>query len=102
MDESGGHWGRVFAEFYDYVIPYRDRRDVGFFVAMARQAGGPVLELGCGTGRVLIPTARAGVEIVGLDVSAPMLAVCREKLSRKPEEVQARVRLVRADRFDTA
>lgn len=102
MDESGGHWGRVFAEFYDYVIPYRDRQDVAFFVEMAMQAAGPVLELGCGTGRVLIPTARAGVEIVGLDSSAPMLAVCQEKLSREPENVQARVRLVRADRFDTA
>ncbi|HEV2493500.1 MAG TPA: hypothetical protein VG204_10585 [Terriglobia bacterium] len=40
------------AEFYDYVTPYRERQDVAFFVEMARDSGGPVLEIGCGTGRV--------------------------------------------------
>ena len=58
----------VTAEFYDHIVPYRERRDVDFFVEMAKETGGPVLEVGCGTGRVLIPTARAGVEITGLDV----------------------------------
>ncbi|MFQ5855529.1 MAG: class I SAM-dependent methyltransferase [Anaerolineae bacterium] len=98
MDLSGGYeeYGFV-AEYYDHVVPYRDREDVNFFVEMAQQSGGPVLEVGCGTGRVLIPTARAGIEIVGLDLSEPMLTVCREKLSREPEEVQSRVQLVQAD-----
>ena len=63
----------------------------------AREAGGEVLELGCGTGRVLIPTARSGVEITGLDLSPDMLKVCRKKLEAEPEEVRARVRLVEAD-----
>jgi len=51
---------------------------------------------------VLIPTARAGVEIVGMDSSSKMLAVCREKLELEPEEVQSRVRLAKGDmrRFD--
>jgi SAM-dependent methyltransferase len=90
------------AEFYDYIVPYRDRQDVVFFVEMARQAGGPVLEIGCGTGRVLIPTAQAGIEIVGLDLSSSMLSICREKLSHESEEVQSKVCLVEADmrRFD--
>ncbi len=90
------------AEFYDFVVPYRERQDVAFFVEMARDAAGPVLEIGCGTGRVLIPTAQAGVEIVGLDSSSAMLAVCREKLEHEPEEVQSRVRLAKGDmrRFD--
>lgn len=85
------------AEFYDYVVPYRDRQDIGFFIDLARQCGGPVLEIGCGTGRVLLPIARAGLEIVGLDSSAAMLAVCQQKLAREPAEVQARVRLLEAD-----
>jgi SAM-dependent methyltransferase len=85
------------AEFYDHVVPYRNRQDVPFFVEMARQAEGPVLEIGCGTGRVLIPTARAGIEIAGLDLSESMLSLCRNKLEREPEEVQSRVRLVKAD-----
>ncbi|MCI0484037.1 MAG: class I SAM-dependent methyltransferase [candidate division NC10 bacterium] len=98
MDPSGGYAEHTFvAEFYDYVVPYRERQDVPFFVEMAGQAGSPVLELGCGTGRVLIPIARAGVEIVGLDFSPAMLAVCREKLSRETADVQARVQLVHAD-----
>jgi SAM-dependent methyltransferase len=55
------------------------------------------MEIGCGTGRVLIPTARAGVAIVGLDSSASMLAVCREKLAHEPPEVQARTELRQGD-----
>lgn len=85
------------AEFYDHVIPYHFRTDVSFFVEMAQDAGGPVLEVGCGTGRVLIPTARAGIDIVGLDLSTPMLSVCRERLKSEPAEVQDRVELVQGD-----
>lgn len=96
-ESSAGYGQRTFAEFYDYVVSYRDRRDIAFFVEMAKAADGPILELGCGTGRVLIPTARAGIEIVGLDLHAAMLAICREKLSRESPEVRARVQLVEAD-----
>ena len=45
------------ASVYDYVVEYRCRPDVSFFVQQAVQSAGTVLELGCGTGRVLIPTA---------------------------------------------
>lgn len=98
MDPAGGYgeYGFV-AEFYDHVVPYRDRKDVDFFVAMARELGGPVLEVGCGTGRVLLPTARAGFEIVGLDLSEGMLQICRDRILSEPAEVQARVQLVKAD-----
>jgi SAM-dependent methyltransferase len=85
------------AELYDYVVPYRERQDVGFFVEAAKESGGPVLEVGCGTGRVLIPTARAGVEITGLDLSPHMLDVCRGRLKTEPEEVCSKVRVVEAD-----
>jgi SAM-dependent methyltransferase len=86
-----------FAEFYDHVAAYRDRNDVGFFVDLAREAQGPVLEAGCGTGRVLVPTARAGVTIDGLDNSPAMLDVCRTSLEREPADVRARVRIHLAD-----
>ena len=81
----------------DHVVPYRGRQDVTFFVDAARDAGSPVLEVGCGTGRVLIPTARAGLDIVGLDLSPGMLAICRERLGQEPDAVQKRVELVEAD-----
>lgn len=85
------------AEFYDYVVPYRERQDINFFVDLAKASSAPVLEIGCGTGRVMIPTARAGIEIVGLDSSASMLAICREKLTHEPAEVRERIKLVEAD-----
>ena len=91
------HENPFVAEFYDYVVPYRELGDVDFFVAAGEQSGGPVLEIGCGTGRVLIPTARAGVEITGLDSAPSMLAVCRAKLAQEAPAVQARVQLEQGD-----
>jgi SAM-dependent methyltransferase len=85
------------AELYDYVVPYQKRADVRFFVEAAAQAGEPVLEVGCGTGRILIPTARAGVEITGLDLSPDMLAVCREHVKSEPKSVRSKIRLVEGD-----
>lgn len=98
MDPTGGYvdYGFV-AEMYDYVAPYAARRDVNFYAEIARETGGPVLEIGCGTGRVLIPVARTGVEIVGLDLSPYMLATCRQRLAGEPDEVRARVTLVQKD-----
>ena len=101
MDRSGGYEQHDFvAEFYDHVVPYRDRLDIAFFVELAREVGGPVLEVASGTGRVLIPTARAGIEIVGVDISERMLAVCRSRLNAEPPEVRSRVELHRADMCD--
>jgi SAM-dependent methyltransferase len=53
--------------------------DVGFYVEEARRARPPVVELGVGTGRVAIPIAAAGIPVIGVDSSARMLAVCRER-----------------------
>jgi SAM-dependent methyltransferase len=86
-----------FAEFYDSTPLYMERRDIGFYVEEGRASGGPVLELGCGTGRVLLPTAGAGVAITGLDGSANMLERCRAKLAAEPEDVRRRTELVRGD-----
>lgn len=87
----------TFADLYDHVTPYRERPDVAFYAALASEAGGPVLEMGCGTGRVLIPCARGGATMIGADVSAGMLAVCRRKLGAEPPDVRARVEIVAAD-----
>ena len=71
----------LIAGTYDAVYervrdPSGDRE---FYRQFARETGGPVLELGCGTGRTLIPIAGAGIECVGLDASSAMLGVLREK-----------------------
>jgi SAM-dependent methyltransferase len=88
------------AEFYDYVVPYQSRPDVAFFVEAAQASGGPVLEVGCGTGRVLIPTARAGIPIYGIDLSPYMLDVCERRMEQEPLEVQQRIQLDQADMRD--
>jgi SAM-dependent methyltransferase len=93
---SNDDYGLI-ADFYDYVAPYRARQDIDFFVDAARKSGGPVLEVGCGTGRVLIPTARAGTVIVGLDLSSGMMDICRKRLLEEPEAVRSKVRLVQGD-----
>jgi len=54
--------------------------DIGFYVAEARKAGGgPIVELGVGSGRIAVPTALAGVPVIGVDSSEGMLAVCRRR-----------------------
>lgn len=90
------HYARI-ADLYDHVVPYRDRPDVPFFVGMATGARGPVLEVGCGTGRVLIPCARAGVHMVGIDLSVRMIEICHHRLQHESDEVRSRVQLVHDD-----
>lgn len=67
--------------------------DIPFYVERAKGSGGPVLEIGCGTGRVTLPIARAGMETVGLDIAPSMLRRLREKAV----EEGLKVRLVEAD-----
>jgi SAM-dependent methyltransferase len=101
LSNYGGYQDQDFiAELYDAVYENRNQRDVQFFVDCALGAGGPVLELGCGTGRVLIPTALAGCRITGLDISPFMLAKCRAKLASQSPEVRQRVRLVQGNMVD--
>ena len=82
---------------YDHLGLVKSRADVGFYVELALRSGGPVLELGCGTGAVLLPIARAGVDVVGVDAASPMLDSCRAKLVLEPQRVRRHVELVRAD-----
>jgi SAM-dependent methyltransferase len=97
MDTGGYQSDPFVAQLYDQFVPYRERPDLDFFVQEGVESGGPVLEIGCGTGRVLLPTARAGMTITGLDISTYMLDVCRQALKAEPPDVQERVSLVEGD-----
>ena len=94
-------WGyedlEVTAEFYDITYDYIRRKDIDFFVEYSRRTSGRTLELGCGTGRILIPTAVAGCGITGLDISQHMLRKCQEKLDKQPTNIQERVRLIQGN-----
>jgi SAM-dependent methyltransferase len=76
-DLSGSPYDAI-AELYD---PWSRSvtEDVPFYVAEAVTSGGPVVELGVGTGRIAVPTAAAGVRVIGVDSSAGMLDVCRRR-----------------------
>ena len=92
---DGSHGWDTYAPFYDWENARTlGRRDVGFWRRLAATRGGPVLELGCGTGRVLVPVAKTGVAIAGVDRSAPMLLRARRRLRGARG---ARAALVRAD-----
>jgi SAM-dependent methyltransferase len=89
-----------FGLLYDSVPLYAARQDVGFYLEEAKAAGGNVLEVGCGTGRILLRIARAGCAITGIDGSKHMLERCHAKLSAEPAAVQARVKLALHDMRD--
>lgn len=89
-------YDRADAVFYDHCFPGVEG-DVQFYLEEARRAGSPVLEIGCGTGRILLPLAEAGIEIVGLDRAPAMLALLRQKLSQRRIETQQRVELIEGD-----
>jgi len=89
----------LYSVYYDLL--YADKQeDVPFYLALAKETGGPVCELACGTGRALLPLARAGFDVTGIDLSQRMLDKLQAKLDREPREVQARVALKCADMRD--
>jgi SAM-dependent methyltransferase len=74
-------YGRADARHCDFAFGlFRSASgDVEFYRGLARESGGPVLELGCGTGRVLLPIARDGIACTGLDSSEAMLEELRRR-----------------------
>jgi SAM-dependent methyltransferase len=75
------------AWFYDQE--FRDRvHEIPFYRRHAAASGGPVLELACGTGRLSVPIAATGIEVVGVDVSAPMLERARHRAAEARLDIQ--------------
>jgi SAM-dependent methyltransferase len=85
----------VDAALYDVIYSWY-AADTEFYVERAKRANGPVLEIGCGTGRVLIPTLQAGVDADGLDLAPDML----ERLAAKAAALGLHPRLVEGDMRD--
>lgn len=81
-----------------YDLEYADHdEDVAYYQSLAWQARGPVLELACGTGRLTLPMARTGAELVAVDRSRAMLAGLRRRLAAEHASVQARVEVQQGD-----
>lgn len=80
-NENSDIYDQLIASNYDavYAVIRDPSGDAAFYRQLALDCGGPVLELGCGTGRILLGIAQAGIECVGLDVSPAMLQIFRAK-----------------------
>jgi SAM-dependent methyltransferase len=95
--ETGAREHYADAALYDYE--YRRRRaDVAFYRELARRRGADrILELGAGTGRVTVPLARDGRQVVAVDRSAAMLTRLRRRIARLPDAAGSRITPVRGD-----
>jgi len=83
---------------WDYKFYGRlSKQEVDWYKKFAHRTGGPVLELACGTGRLLISIAKDGYEIAGIDLSVNMLDLAKERVSQLPPDVQKRIQLHNGD-----
>lgn len=88
---------------YDHIARYYDLShdqlvdDIPFLLSQAAGTGGPILEIGSGSGRLLIPLARAGYDVIGVDDSPEMLARAEVKIATQSSDIRERIRFVRAD-----
>ena len=94
MTSSFDAWADVYDSVYSYLSA-----DIPFYVNAACEAGSTVLELGCGTGRITIPIAESGINIIGLDSSNPMLEIARRK-SQSLNSTCGDIKFVHADMRD--
>jgi SAM-dependent methyltransferase len=78
LTDDHGYRGLVAAAYDLHGPPYED---AAFYRERIKAAGGPALEIGSGTGRLLIPYRQAGLDVEGVEPSDEMLAICREKAS---------------------
>jgi ubiquinone/menaquinone biosynthesis C-methylase UbiE len=84
-------------ELYDFVTPETFRGDGAWYRRKAMESGGPVLELGAGTGRITLGIAKDGIRIHALDADAAMLDALRRKVADQSREVQERVAVTEGD-----
>lgn len=88
----------LLAEIYDVEQNWTE--DIGAYLGMAAKFGDPILELGTGTGRLLLPLAERGYEVTGIDSSSEMLDILARKIESLPRAVRRRITVVNADMQD--
>jgi len=98
MSEPKALYDGFIADYYDSSPMVTQRtQDIAFYVNAVKRYGDPVLELGCGTGRITMAIAEAGYRVVGLDLSERMLERAAEKRGTLRREARERIHLVQGD-----
>ena len=92
----GPQAGDPVVKYYDEVFAVTASDDIAWFVDQARSGGDRVLDLACGTGRIAITLAHAGLNVTAIDDSEGMLKIFRSKLSAEPQPIQTRVHIQKA------
>jgi SAM-dependent methyltransferase len=88
----------IIADYYDSSPFVSNRKqDLAFYLEIAAASRGPLLELGCGTGRIAVPVAESGLRVTGLDISQRMLERAEQKRSSLAPERRDRLRLILGD-----
>src|SRR5262249_47943073 len=85
------------AGIYDIATPQTFRGDLQWYRRKAAESGGPVLELGAGTGRVTLPIANDGIAVHALDADGGMLSALRKKVAALPEPTRKRIVVIEGD-----
>jgi SAM-dependent methyltransferase len=89
----------AWAEWYDIFYAAADPGDLDFYHGLCRASGGPILEIGVGTGRIALPLAKDGMEIVGIDLYEPMLKVAQQR-AFDVAPLDGSLKLIQADMRD--
>jgi SAM-dependent methyltransferase len=95
-DDTPISLGAALARFYDFDL-MEDPGDLDLYLALAARTGGPVLELGCGTGRIAVPLAAAGHDVTAVDIDPAMLERARRRADAAGAAAQGRLEFVEAD-----
>jgi SAM-dependent methyltransferase len=88
--------GDAFARLYDLDL-IEDPGDRDLYLALAARTGGPILELGCGTGRVAVPLAAAGHQVTAVDIDPAMLERARRRAAAAGAAIGGRIEFIEAD-----
>ena len=96
MADRTSSLGDTFARLYDLDL-VEDPGDLDLYLALAARTGGPILELGCGTGRVAVPLAAAGHEVTAVDIGPAMLERARRRAAAAGAAIGGRIEFVEAD-----
>ncbi|AQG79574.1 aminotransferase class III-fold pyridoxal phosphate-dependent enzyme [Spirosoma montaniterrae] len=89
------NYNGLMAELNDAL--FIDRSDIAYYVDLAKEAGGPILELGCGSGRVTLPLLSGGYHVTGVDNSQDMLDILSKRMQHRSREEQSRLTMCRED-----